>query len=172
MTPLIEQLLTTYEIGKIDRRQLLQGLTAVVAAAAATPVRAAAAAPLTIKTVNHIGIASPKVNETRDFYQKLFGLKADTIDDNDRVYLRLPGGTFISINKAGADGKASYSHICLGVDGFDAKNPKATNDRLLAAGFKAGGGDSASAGVLDPNGLMIQLSAVTYNGMEDHPLKK
>ncbi len=170
MTPIIDQLLDTYESGKIDRRQLLAGLAAVVTAAAAVPARAAGAQPLlNIRMVNYIGIASPKVNETRNFYQKLFGMQADTIDDNDRVYLRLPGGTFISINKGAT---ASYSHYCLGVDNFDSKNPKATADKLAAAGFKIASGDSASAAVLDPNGLMIQLSAPSYNGLEDHPLKK
>jgi catechol 2,3-dioxygenase-like lactoylglutathione lyase family enzyme len=161
-------LLNHYDSGQIDRRQLLQALIGTVIATAATP--AAAAGALQVKNINHIGLASPQVNRSRDWYQKLFGVKAETIEDNKRVYIRFPG-SFMSIN----EGKtASISHVDFGVTSIDAKNPnpKALVEKLVAEGYQARLADAYSVFVSDPDGLALQLSAPGFTGLEDHPLKK
>ena len=155
---------------EIGRRQVLQGIAAATATMAGAPyARAAmAAAPLTITELNHIGLFTPKVNETRDFYVKLLGLPAETMEDNVRVYVRFPGG-FISINGGPKmTTPAEYNHFCLGVKGFEGKDVPALKAKIEGAGFMTRPSDSASINIVDPNGLDIQLGQPGFTGLEAH----
>jgi catechol 2,3-dioxygenase-like lactoylglutathione lyase family enzyme len=165
----LEQLLNRYDQGEIDRRQLLQGLFGtIVGLTVASP--AVAGGAVEVKNINHIGISSPQVNRSRDWYEQLLGVKAETIEDNRRVYLRIPGA-FISINEAKT---ASFNHPAYGVTALDGPNPNAKGfvERLTAQGYKATLADAYSVFVTDPDGLLVQLSAPGFTGLEDHPIKK
>jgi catechol 2,3-dioxygenase-like lactoylglutathione lyase family enzyme len=156
------------DAARLDRRTLLQGLAAMAAVGTLPRSSFAAAAPLVkITEMNHMGISTLKVNETRDFYVKLFGFKADTMEDNVRAYVRFPGG-FISINKGA---KASLGHNCFGVPGFDSKNPQPVIDQLKKAGFDAALADAASIFVKDPSGLLVQIGVAGFDGLEAHDKK-
>lgn len=156
----------------IGRRQVLQGLGAVAAASMLprVPAFAAAAAPLTVKELNHIGLFTSKVNGTRDFYVKLLGLPAETMEDNIRVYVRFPGG-FISINKVD-NRPAEYNHFCFGIEGFDGKDVPALKAKIEGAGFKTRPSDAVSLNIVDPNGIDVQLGKVGFDGLEGHVKKE
>ena len=156
-----EQLLNLYESRAIDRRRFLEGL-GMVAAASAVPV-AAGAAPaglLHITGVNHFEIKSVDFKKTRDFYQQLFGLDAET--RADRAVVATPGGTYISIGAVQpAQASKVTDHFCFSIAEFDEKNPAATVKTLEAAGYTvipSSGGSWAQPHVIDPDGRRIQLS--------------
>ncbi len=152
----------------IGRRQMLQGIGAAAAVSVLprVPALAAAAAPLAITELNHIGLFTAKVNETRDFYVKLLGLPAETMQDNVRVYVRFPGG-FISINKVDTR-PPEYNHFCLGVKGFEGKDVPGLKAKIEAAGFKTTPSDSVSLNIVDPNGIDVQLGQPGFTGLEGH----
>jgi catechol-2,3-dioxygenase len=71
MKEIISNLLEGYELGKLDRRQLIQGLAAIAASACATP---ADASTFQGRALNHIAIRVTNVQHSRDFYQKHLSL--------------------------------------------------------------------------------------------------
>jgi catechol 2,3-dioxygenase-like lactoylglutathione lyase family enzyme len=159
----VEGLLNEYDAGRLDRRQFLSGITA---AAIGQGRAAAPAGVLQTQSLNHVTILTPQVAHTTDFYQKLLGLRADVIDPAKRIYLRVPGGSFLSIQAAA---KPSVDHFCFGIAGFDGKNPQTTIAKLTAAGYQARLADANSAFVTDPDGLLLQLAEPGFTGLEDHP---
>jgi len=71
MKQIISNMVESYESGKISRRQLIQGLAAVAAAARTIP---AFGSTFQGVGLNHIAIRVTNVKRSRDFYQKLLGL--------------------------------------------------------------------------------------------------
>jgi catechol 2,3-dioxygenase-like lactoylglutathione lyase family enzyme len=159
----VEDLLGQYESGQLDRRQFMSGITGVVGLGQS---RAAPAGVLETKSLNHVTILTPQIARTTEFYQKLLGLSADVVDPTKRTYLRVPGGSFLSIQAAV---KPSVDHFCFGIAGFDGKNPQATLATLTAAGYQARLADANSVFVTDPDGLLLQLAEPGFTGLEDHP---
>jgi catechol 2,3-dioxygenase-like lactoylglutathione lyase family enzyme len=158
-----ESLLDGYEAGRLDRRQFLSGISAAALGQSRT---ATPAGVLQTQSLNHVTILTPQVARTTEFYQKLLGLRADVVDPAKRIYLRVPGGSFLSIQAAA---KPSVDHFCFGIKGFDGNNPQGTITRLTAAGYQARLADANSAFVTDPDGLLLQLSEPGFTGLEDHP---
>ena len=155
-----ETLLNLYESRAIDRRRFLEGLAAVAAAAA--PASAAAAPPGVIKIagVNHFEIKSVDFKKTRDFYQQLFGLEAET--RADRAVVSAPGVTDISIGAVQpAQASKITDHFCFSIAGMDQNDPQATVKKLQAAGYTvipSASGAWTQPHVIDPDGRRIQLS--------------
>ena len=156
-----ENLLNLYESRAIDRRRFLEGLAAV-AAASAVPATAVAAPPgvLRITGVNHFEIKSVDFKKTRDFYQQLFGLEAET--RADRAIVSAPGITDISIGAVQpAQASKITDHFCFSIDGMDQKDPQATVKKLQAAGYTvipSASGAWTQPHVIDPDGRRIQIS--------------
>ena len=71
MEKLISGMLASYERGAVSRRELIQGLAAVAAAAQAG---SASASTFQAVEVNHVALRVTDVARSRDFYQKHFGL--------------------------------------------------------------------------------------------------
>ena len=71
MEQIISTMLGSYERGAVSRRQLIQGLAAVAAAAQAG---SASASTFQGMEINHVALGVTNVPGSRDFYQKHFGL--------------------------------------------------------------------------------------------------
>ena len=167
-----EQLLNLYESRAIDRRRFLEGL-GIAAAAAAIPASASAAPTglLHVTGVNHFEIKSVDFRKTRDFYQQLFGLEAET--RADRAVVAMPGGAYLSIGAVRPEQASKLiDHFCFGVTEFadprtvpgkirDEKTPTPIVQKLQAAGYTvvpALSGSWAQPYVVDPDGRRVQLS--------------
>jgi hypothetical protein len=122
MSGAIESLVEQFESRKLSRRELVASLTALVAGA---PSGAAAQAPVQLtqgRSLNHASLAVTDVAKAADFYSNLLGLKVVSRPGNGGINLGLSDG-FLGLYKLNNPG--SISHICIGVDNFDA-------DRLAA----------------------------------------
>ena len=82
MEKMIAKLVDDFERGKLNRRQLIQGL-AVTAASALSVAEAPAAEGRIIKAVNlnHVSFQVADYKRTRDFYADLLGMKVSRVRD-------------------------------------------------------------------------------------------
>jgi metallothiol transferase len=172
MTEIVEHLLTTYEHGRISRRDLVVSLAAAMlpsqAAAQSAPV------PIAVKSLNHCSISVSDVDRSVDFYQKLFGMRVISREGTagnpiagggGGLVVNLapgPGPEFIGIYR-GAE-QPSIGHFCLGVQNFDAERVlKTLKDQKVNARMRTRG-ESKEIFLTDPDNISVQLTDTTYCG--------
>jgi len=157
----VEQLVASYERGRLSRRELLAALTALIA------VRpdASAAAPVVgpVRQMNHVSIFVPDVEKSKTFYQEVFDLPLLT---NQPPGVNLSTGAgFLGIYPAqGGAARGSINHLCLGVEHFDAD---AVLKTLTARGLTARirqRGDTKELYLTDPDGISVQIQDTKYIG--------
>ena len=123
MSDAIESLVEQFESRKLSRRELVAGLSALVAGATAGVAAQGSPTQLTQgRSLNHASLAVTDVAKAAEFYSTLLGLKVVSRPGNGGINLGLSDG-FLGLYKLNNPG--TVSHICIGVDNFDA-------DRLAA----------------------------------------
>ena len=153
----IDALLTSYERGTLNRRQLLQAL-AVLAAPVSVAAQTAPAGVMKPRMLHHVNLQVADVGRSEAFYRKLFGFTPSRrVQGPDNHGFDLPAGGLIILQKSDQPGR--IDHFCLGLEQFDA-------DRLRAAAKGAGIEVQGTAGdnflVRDPDGVRVQVSAVDW----------
>lgn len=154
-----DQLLSRYESGQISRRDLLGALTALAVAAPA----AAAAEPEvgTVNQLNHVTVFVQNVQQSVEFYQRLFGMPVLTPQEPG-VNLRAGSG-FLGIYPA--QGRPTgIDHVCLGLETFDAD---AVLKKLADAGVSGSirlRGDTKELYFTDADNVRVQLQDSHYRG--------
>ena len=139
MAHALDQLLDQYDKGLLNRRQLLKGLAvaigAVGAAAVGTSVDAQGTGMFPLQQINHLNIMTSDVKKTAEFYQVVFGAKAQT-DSPNGTQMSFPGATatsgcWISITAAAkrpeyddAAGVPGLTHIGFGINENPADFPR------------------------------------------------
>ena len=151
----LEEWLTRYEAGHIDRRGFLAG----VAALAAQPARASAQSAGVVQPsgIHHVEIKTRDPRGSLDFYSKLLNARVDKRDDT-RTVMQLGTGGGAGYLSIGTGPIPRVDHFSLKVPAMDPRNPKPTLDALLKAGYKARQVDY-SIYVTDPSGYEVQLQA-------------
>jgi hypothetical protein len=116
MKAIISNLLESYELGKVNRRQLIQALAAVASSAYAIPADASTFHGIGL---NHVAIRPTNVQRSRDFYQKHLGL---LVIHESRVdsFLGL-GKSFLTLFQNPNPG---LDHFCIAIDNFNADTAK------------------------------------------------
>lgn len=155
----IDELLTCYETGHINRRQLLGALATLLMLAR----RSSAAEPAigSVKQLNHVTIFVENVQKSVDFYQRLFGMPVLTPQPPG---INLKAGTsFLGIYPA--QGRPTgIDHFCLTLDGFDADH---ILEKLSSHGLTGSirrRGDTKELMFTDPDNIRVQLQDVSYTG--------
>ena len=150
-------LVDEYDRGRLSRRDLVAGLTALGAAAALSG-RAAAAepdagGPLFIgRNVDHIALGVSDVARSVAFYERFLGLKKLRGDGRSAFLGRPDGGFFLALFRAE---KPGLDHFCFGIEEYD---PAAAAAKLEAAG-KELRQTSGRIYFKDPDGIEVQLAA-------------
>ncbi len=179
METIINGLLTDFEKGKMTRRQLIQSLALVAAAA---PVATAAAqtsstippatGPAPFKTVwlDHISYAVTDYRKSTAFYRDLMGWEIKHDDGKQQCTMKIGdiGEIIVRNKREGAAGAQSapvtsvINHVSFGVAPWDTDKVKAELERrglnprpdMVGQGFK-------SFHVKDPDGWDLQISNQT-----------
>src|SRR5437899_3257263 len=112
MEAMISNLLESYELGKVSRRQLIQGLATLATTARAMP---AFASTFQGVALNHIAINVTNVQRSRDFYQKLLGLPV-VRESESNCFLGL-GKNFLTLFGKQNPG---MDHYCIAIEKFNA----------------------------------------------------
>ena len=156
MNAQIESLLSSYERGECTRRFFIAALSALFSAPGLGQTPKAAA--FVGRSLNHVTINVADVNRSRDFYQRLLGLKV-LQQTNDGCNLSISDGSFLGIYTSPEN--ARIDHFCLGIDGFDLH---ATKQKLEAMSIKATIEYGTQLYFRDPDGLRVQFSSPEYRG--------
>jgi catechol 2,3-dioxygenase-like lactoylglutathione lyase family enzyme len=153
MKAIISNLLESYELGKLDRRQLIQSLAAIVASGCPAPADASTFHGIGL---NHVAIRVTNVQRSRDFYQKHLGLP---VIHESRVdsFLGL-GKNFLTLFQNPNPG---LDHFCIAIDNFNADTAKEELGRRGLNPTRPSGSDRVY--FPDPDSLTVQLSSIDHH---------
>ena len=152
MEKIISRMLDSYEGGAVSRRQLIQGLVAVAAAAQAG---SASASTFQGMEINHVALAVTNVPRYRDFYQKHFGLPV-VRQDSGACFLGM-GKNFLALfhkQNAGMD------HFCIAIRDYQADSVVEELKRQGLNPRRPAGSNRVY--FPDPDGLEVQVSAANH----------
>lgn len=158
MDGVIDNLVDRFERGGLTRRQLIEGLTALVTVAGATSV-AAQAAGLQATGVNHTSVLVSDLQRSIDFYGRVFGLKVVSEDKPNKIVRLGAGGsgvasTLVSLRQQSPAG--TIDHFALSVQGFNRDN---VTQVLKQHGLTPADNIEFGFHVKDPDGAVVQIVA-------------
>ena len=151
-------LVSQFESGRINRRQLVAGLGALVTALSSNNQAIAAEEPSTFQGVglNHIALRVTDVLRSREFYKKHLGLQV-TRDGGERNCFLTCGDNFVALFQNDEPG---MDHYCYSVKNYDVNEAEA---KLKAQGFEPRVvRDAGRIYFKDPDGLTVQLAASNH----------
>ena len=153
MKQIISDMLESYELGKVSRRQLIQGLAVI--AGAAYPARAAASTFQGV-ALNHIAIRVSNVQRSRDFYQKHF--RAPVIHESQRDCFLGLGKNFLTLFQNPNPG---LDHFCIAIENFSADGAMEELKRQGLNPTRPDGSDRVY--FPDPDRLTVQVSSIDHH---------
>ena len=124
MKQIISNFLEGYELGRINRRQLVQGLAAIAAAGYAAPAEASTFQGVGL---NHITIRVTDVQRSRDFYRKHLGMPV-IHEAETNCFLGL-GKNLLTLFR---NQNRGLDHYCIAIENFRAD---AVTDELKRQGL-------------------------------------
>lgn len=157
MTGPIADLVAQFERGGLSRRQLIQGLSALMAAAAAPGMAGAQAAGLQATGINHTSVLVTDLQRSAEFYGRIFGLKTVSEDKPNRILRLGTGGsgvasTLVSLRQQAPAG--TIDHFAISVQGF---NREKVTDLLKGHGLTPADNIEFGFHVKDPDGAVVQI---------------
>ena len=168
-------------MSELTRRSLLGSFGYL--AASRVLLGQAGAAPIRVRSLNHMTLAVADPARSQQFYQNLFGLPVQARQGPTTVLRIGSGPQFVAVGKVAAGAKPGIRHFCMTVDNFDSERILRTlaghgvtkTDAAATAPLKAWvrvrredtGGAKAGTPELyftDPDGIVVQLQDTTYCG--------
>lgn len=152
MKPIISDLVTRFESGRLSRRDLIQGLTMLVATASATAADSAPEATLNCTGVDHVSVRVKDLKKSAEFYQSLFGLEPRGEDKEHRI-LRL-GKKRVIVSLRQDEPFGQIDHFGLSIEGF---SKDAAKKLLEARGHETKEDWEYGFYTHDPDGAVVQM---------------
>lgn len=156
MKAIVRDLMARFDSGRLTRRELLQGLSALAAAAQAAP---AAAQPSALKSarIDHTSVLVSDLQRSADFYRRVFGLVPVSEDKANRILRLGTGGTgvnatLVSLRQENPAG--SIDHFAIRVEGF---NREAVTGILQQHGLMPQQNIEFGFHIKDPDGAVVQI---------------
>ena len=151
MEPVISALLTRFERGALTRRELIQAL-GVITAAATT----ASAATLQGGSINHVSVLVTDLPRSIEFYGRVFGLTLMNEDKPNKI-ARLGAGGKILVSLRLAPPAGTVDHFAIGVANF---NKEAVTRDLQGFGLTPSENLEFGFHVKDPDGAVVQVTGI------------
>ena len=152
MDSIISDLVSRFEKGSLNRRELVQGLTML--AASGTTAAAAAQQEIDFKTANidHVSIQVADLQRSVEFYQKMFGFKVIS-EDKPLGIIRLGiDRSLVSLNHQSP--ARIVDHFAIGVPRF---TKEAAARYVMQRGATPLDDPYAGLHVKDPDGINVQI---------------
>ena len=148
----IASLVEQFERGGLSRRDLIKGLSLLVAAGGAT---AATAQPAALKgtRIDHVSVLVSDMARSAAFYQSVFGLTALSEDKPNQI-LRLGRDRTIVSLRHEPPMTGVVDHFAIAVDGFDRQ---AVTEQLKPHGLTTQENIQYGFYVKDPDGVVVQI---------------
>jgi len=154
MKPIISDLVSQFEQGRLTRRGLIQSLAMLVAVekAAAADAPVPAAPPLPAAGIDHVSVRVKDLQRSAEFYQSLYGLKPLGEDREHRI-LRL-GQKRVIVSLRQDEPYGQIDHFGIKVENF--KKDEATS-ALTARGLTPKEDWEYGYYVRDPDNAVVQM---------------
>jgi len=149
----VTKLVDEFEEGKITRRGLIQGLTAIAATGAAGTA-AAQQTPFESTIIDHISVQVEALAPSIAFYQNIFGLTVLNQDEPNKIVRMGPAGgrIIVSLHEKGPTG--IVDHYAIAIRNF---NQEQVTSALAAQGLQAQNNLDYGFYVRDPAGIPVQI---------------
>jgi catechol 2,3-dioxygenase-like lactoylglutathione lyase family enzyme len=151
MESVLDDLVRRFERGALTRRQLIQGLSALVAAGATSPA-AAQPGPLRGMGIDHVSILVTDLQRSAAFYQRVFGLTQVSEDKPNRILRLGTNRTIVSLRYEGPSGVTD--HFAISVENF---NRDAVTEQLKQHGLTPAQNVQFGFHIKDPDGTVVQV---------------
>jgi catechol 2,3-dioxygenase-like lactoylglutathione lyase family enzyme len=151
MDSIITDLVGRFDRGTLSRRDLIQGLT-VLAAAGGAASATAQTTPFNATRIDHISIQVTDMARSREFYEKIFGLKVLS-EDKENEIVRM-GVTRIIVSLHRKPPVGIVDHFAIAIDRFDRE---AVTAELAKQGLTAEQNLDYGFFVRDPEGVPVQI---------------
>ena len=157
MDAIITELVNRFERGGLTRRQLIEGLAALVALGATPPPSAAQSDGLKATGIDHTSVLVSDLQRSADFYRRLFALTPVSEDKANRI-LRLGAGgsgagrTMVSLRQQNPPGL--IDHFAISVENF---NRDAVTQVLMQHGLVPDRNIEFGFHVKDPDNAVVQI---------------
>jgi catechol 2,3-dioxygenase-like lactoylglutathione lyase family enzyme len=154
----VESLVTKYDQGVINRRQLLAGLAALTAASFAASESNADQPAFQGKSLNHVTLSVSSVEKSKQFYSSILGVSTISEQKNG-INLGL-GDSFLGLYAIKEPPRVN--HFCVGLDEF---RVQVAAERLKQFGISPFvRKDKPEVYFKDPDGITVQLESKDYRG--------
>jgi len=154
MEQMLTKLVGDFEQGKLNRRQLIQGLIAATAALNVAP--AAEGRVLKAQYINHVSYQVADYAKTRDFYAGLFGMK---VSEDDGAGCRLSFGDNVLIARTRPANTPRVDHIAYTIANWDTEKA-AMEAELKRRGLELHINAKGDFHISDPDGFNVQIGGV------------
>jgi catechol 2,3-dioxygenase-like lactoylglutathione lyase family enzyme len=149
----VTRLVDEFEGGKLSRRGLIRGLTAIAAAGSATRA-SAQETPFESTAIDHISVQVEDLAPSIEFYQTIFGLSIQNQDEANKIVRMGPmgGRIIVSLHEKGPTG--IVDHYAIAVRNF---NQQQVTAALAGHGLEADNNLDYGFYVRDPAGIPVQI---------------
>ena len=157
MDAIITELVSRFEHGGLTRRQLIQGLSALVAAGGTSLPSVAQTVGLKPTAIDHTSVLVSDLQRSADFYRRIFDLTPVSEDKANRI-LRLGlggtgvGRTIVSLRQQNPPGL--IDHFAISVEKFNRDN---VTQVLKQYGLVPDQNIEFGFHVKDPDGAVVQI---------------
>jgi catechol 2,3-dioxygenase-like lactoylglutathione lyase family enzyme len=152
METVIADLVNRFEVGGLTRRQLIQGLSMLVAAGTSAAPSTAQTGGLRGTGIDHVSILVNDLQRSAAFYQSVFGM-APLSEDKPNQILRLGmKRTIVSLRHEGPAGVVD--HFAISVENF---NAQAVTQQLAPHGLTPQQNVQFGFHIKDPDGVVVQI---------------
>src|SRR5882672_4676632 len=117
METIIADLVSRFEGGGLTRRQLIQGLSMLMATSASSAARAAQTGGLLGTGIDHVSILVDDLQRSSAFYQSLFGMTPLSEDKPNQILRLGMKRTIVSLRHEGPSG--IVDHFAISVENFN-----------------------------------------------------
>jgi len=153
MESIISDLVSRFENGSLNRRDLVRGLA--VLAASGTAAAAAAQENIDFKAANidHVSLHVADLQRSVDFYRRMFGFSVVSEDRPQRIVRLGNAKVLVSLNDGSPAGM--IDHFAIGIPRLTSESARRY---LTQRGATPLQGDYAGLHVKDPDGISVQIS--------------
>ena len=151
METIIADLVNRFEGGRLTRRQLIQGLSMLVANGSSA-ASAAQTAGLRGTGIDHVSILVEDLQRSATFYQNVFGMTPLSEDKPNQILRLGMKRTIVSLRHEGPAGVVD--HFAISVENF---NTQAVTERLVPHGLNPQQNVQFGFHVKDPDGVVVQI---------------
>ena len=151
MTRVISDMLESYEQGRINRRQLIQGVALLATAAHSRASRSSFQGV----DVNHVALNVTDLHRSRDFYRDLLGMPV-VRESRNSCFLGL-GKNFLALFR---NDQPSMNHYCIGIENYDVHTVTTQLKTLGLDPDQPAGSNRVY--FRDPDDLVVQLSSADH----------